>query len=136
MNTVAGGWSRRILEAAGIDRHCLPRLAESAEVVGALRREHADRWRLPPDTPVIAGAGDNMCGGIGAGVIRTGQAFISLGTSGVYFLANDRFIPSRHAGMHTHRHALPGLYCQQGCVLSAAGALAWIAESSAKGSPG
>ena len=40
MDTVAGGWSRRILEAVGIDRHCLPRLAESAEVVGALRREH------------------------------------------------------------------------------------------------
>jgi len=127
MDTVAGGWSRPILEAVGIDRHRLPRLAGSAEVVGALRREHADRWRLPPETPVIAGAGDNMCGGIGAGVVRPGQAFISLGTSGVYFLANDRFIPSRHAGMHTHRHALPSLYCQQGCVLSAAGALAWIA---------
>jgi xylulokinase len=127
MDTVAGEWSLAILDNVGIDRGRLPRLAESAEVIGALAREHADRWGLQPWTPVIAGAGDNMCGGIGAGVIRPGQAFISLGTSGVYFLANDRFVPSRGSGMHTHRHALPGLYCQQGCILSAAGALAWIA---------
>ena len=96
-------------------------------MVGALRRERAERWALPPDTPIIGGAGDNMCGGVGAGVVRPGQAFISLGTSGVYFLANDRFVPSRYSGMHTHRHAIPALYCQQGCILSAASALAWLA---------
>jgi xylulokinase len=112
MDTVAGEWSQFILEAVGIDRTRLPPLAESAEIVGALRREHADPWGLEPGIPVIAGAGDNMCGGIGAGVIRSGQAFLSIGTSGVYFLANDRFVPSRGSGMHTHRHALPSLYCR------------------------
>ena len=122
-----GLWSSPILECAGIDESRVPRLVESAEIVGALRREAADRWALPPDTPIIGGAGDNMCGGVGAGVVRPGQAFISLGTSGVYFLANDRFLPSRCSGMHTHRHALPALYCQQGCILSAASALAWMA---------
>jgi xylulokinase len=127
MDTVAGEWSPRILDAVAIDQKVLPRLAESAEVVGTLRREHVDHWGLQVGTPVIAGAGDNMCGGIGAGVTRPGQAYLSLGTSGVYFVANDRFVPSRDGGMHTHRNALPGLYCQQGCVLSAAGALSWIA---------
>jgi xylulokinase len=127
MDTVAGEWSPPIVDAVGIDHGRLPRLAESAEVVGALRGERADRWGLEHGTPVIAGAGDNMCGGIGAGVIRPGQAYLSLGTSGVFFVANDRFVPSRGGGMHTHRHALPGLYGQQGCILSAAGALAWIA---------
>jgi xylulokinase len=127
MDTVAGEWSTAILDNIGIDRGRLPRLAESAEVVGTLRREHADSGGLVHGIPVIAGAGDNMCGGIGAGVVQPGQAFLSLGTSGVYFLANDRFVASRGSGMHTHRHALPGLYCQQGCILSAAGALAWIA---------
>jgi xylulokinase len=127
MDTGAGEWSERIAAASAVDRRLLPSLVESAELAGALRHDHAERWGLEPGTPVLAGAGDNMCGGLGAGVIRAGQAYISLGTSGVYFVANDRFVPSRHSGMHTHRHALPGLYCQQGCVLSAAGALAWIA---------
>jgi xylulokinase len=77
--------------------------------------------------PVAGGAGDNMAGGVGAGVTRAGDAFISLGTSGVYFVANDRFVPARGQGMHTHRHAIPGLFGQHGCVLSAASALTWIA---------
>jgi xylulokinase len=127
MDTAAGEWSSTILDAVGIDRRILPRLVESAEVAGTLRHEHAQRWALPRGTPVIAGAGDNMCGGVGVGAIRPGQAFISIGTSGVYFVANDRFIPSLGSGMHTHRHAMPALYCQQGCILNAAGALAWIA---------
>ena len=68
-----------------------------------------------------------MAGAIGAGVVRTGDAYISLGTSGVYFVANDRFVPARGQGMHTHRHAVPGLFGQHGCVLSAASALNWVA---------
>ncbi len=127
MDTVRRQWSPAIAELAGIEANRLPRLVESAAVVGGLRREHAERWPLPPDTPIVAGAGDNMCGGVGAGVVRSGQAFISLGTSGVYFVANDRFVPSRSSGMHTHRHAIGGLYGQQGCILSAASALTWIA---------
>jgi xylulokinase len=60
-------------------------------------------------------------------VTRRGEAFISLGTSGVYFVANDRFVPARGQGMHTHRHAVPNMFGQHGCVLSAASALTWIA---------
>jgi xylulokinase len=68
-----------------------------------------------------------MCGAVGAGVTRKGDACISLGTSGVYFVADDRFTPARHKGMHTHRHAIAGLFARHGVVLSAASALSWIA---------
>ena len=78
-------------------------------------------------TPVVGGAGDNMCAGVGVGAVRSGDAYIGLGTSGVYFLANDRFVPARSGGMHTHRHAVPGLFCQNAVVLSAGAALAWVA---------
>ena len=94
---------------------------------GTLRPELARRFGLRADLPVAGGAGDNMAGAIGAGVVRAGDAFISLGTSGVYFVANDRFVPAHGQGMHTHRHAVPDLFGQHGCVLSAASALTWIA---------
>jgi xylulokinase len=45
----------------------------------------------------------------------------------VYFLVNDAFVPARSGGMHTHRHAVPDLYCQNAVVLSAGAALAWVA---------
>src|SRR4029078_5978584 len=94
-------------------------------MAGMWRPTLAARWGLPPGTPIAGGAGDNMCGGIGAGVVADGDACISLGTSGVYFVANHRFAPSLNRGMHTHRHGVPGLYCQQAVVLSAAASLNW-----------
>jgi len=63
----------------------------------------------------------------GAGIDRAGGACISLGTSGVYLVANDRFLPALGGGMHTHRHAVNGLFVQNSCVLSAGAALAWAA---------
>jgi xylulokinase len=127
METVDGRWSGEIAGACGISTDVLPRLVASDAVSASLRPELAARWGFSGDLPVAGGAGDNMCGGVGAGVVARGDAFISLGTSGVYFAANDRFVPALSGGMHTHRHAMAGLYCQQGVVLSAAGALSWLA---------
>lgn len=127
MDTVAGRWSDDIVAACGIRTDMLPRVVPSHAVSGTLRAEVAARWGFAPNVAVAGGAGDNMCGGVGAGVIARGDAFISLGTSGVYFVVNDHFVPALAKGMHTHRHAVDHLYCQQGVVLSAAGALAWMA---------
>ena len=126
MDTAAGDWDEALLAACGIGRSMMPRLVDSAEIAGTVRADLAARWHLPPGTPVAGGGGDNMCAGIGVGAIRSGDAYIGLGTSGVYFLANDRFIPAKAAGMHTHRHAVADLYCQHAVVLSAGASLAWI----------
>lgn len=127
MDTARGEWHDGILATCGVDRAWLPRLVESAEISGALRDELATRWHLPAGTPVAGGGGDNMCAGVGVGAVQAGAAYISLGTSGVYFVANDRFVPAQGGGMHTHRHAVPGLFAQHAVALSAGAALAWIA---------
>ncbi|MGE0725199.1 MAG: xylulokinase [Alphaproteobacteria bacterium] len=127
MATREGDWHAPILAAAGIDRARLPTLVDSGTVAAALRPALSARWGLPQNVPVAGGAGDNMCGGIGAGVDRHGAAYVSLGTSAVVFIANRAFVPSLGQGMHTHRHGVAGLYCQQAVALSAAAALSWIA---------
>jgi xylulokinase len=127
MDTRAGDWHDGIVAACGIARAQLPRLVESAEIAGTLRRQLADRWQLPAATPIVGGAGDNMCAGVGVGAIAAGDAYIGLGTSGVWFLVNDAFVPAKAGGMHTHRHAVPDLFCQNAVVLSAGAALAWVA---------
>lgn len=136
MDTVAGDWLDAIIERCGVRRTQLPRLVDSTEVAGTLRASLAARWGIPPGTPIAGGAGDNMCGGIGAGVVDDGDGCISLGTSGVYFVANRHFAPSLDRGMHTHRHGVGGLYCQQAVVLSAAASLSWIANVMGAGDVG
>ncbi|GGH16352.1 xylulokinase [Alsobacter metallidurans] len=127
MDTVAGRWDVRLLGACGVAPEQMPKLLACDEAGGGLRRVHAERWGMRSDTPVVGGAGDNMCGAVGAGVVEAGRGLVSLGTSGVYFFVNDRYLPARSGGTHTHRHAIDGLYGQNGCILSAGAALAWAA---------
>ena len=78
--------------------------------------------------PVAAGAGDNAAGAIGVGVIQPGQAFLSLGTSGVIFVAGERFAPAPDKGAHAFCHALPDRWHQMSVMLSAASCLDWVAR--------
>jgi xylulokinase len=127
MDTLKADWHDGILDLCGIDRGRLPRLVESAELCGTLHGEIGEEGAFGGNTQIVGGAGDNMCGAIGADVVAPGDAYISLGTSGVYCVANDKFVPALDRGMHTHRHAIPGMYLQHAVALSAAASLSWIA---------
>jgi xylulokinase len=60
------------------------------------------------------------------GVVKAGQAFVSLGTSGVLFAANDGYQPDPETAVHTFCHALPGTWHQMGVILAATDALNWF----------
>jgi len=66
---------------------------------------------------------------VGVGVVEPGRAFLSLGTSGVYFLANERFRPRPERALHAFCHALPGRWHQMAVLLSAASCLTWVARA-------
>jgi xylulokinase len=78
--------------------------------------------------PVAAGGGDNAAAAIGVGVVRDGDAFLSLGTSGVAFVATEQLRPDADRGLHAFCHALPNLWHQMSVMLSAASCLDWSAE--------
>ncbi len=77
--------------------------------------------------PVAGGAGDNAAGAIGVGVVREGEALLSLGTSGVIFVATDRLRANPDGGVHAFCHALPAMWHQMSVHLSAASCLDWAA---------
>jgi len=108
----------------------MPRLIEGSEVSGTLRRELCSRWGLSADTVVAGGGGDNAASAVGMGAVQDGQAFLSLGTSGVLFAANDSYSPDAASAVHTFCHALPGRWHQMGVILSAGDALNWFAKVS------
>jgi xylulokinase len=79
------------------------------------------------DVVIAGGAGDNAAGAVGVGVIAPGQAFLSLGTSGVYFVAGERFAPNPQRAVHAFCHCLPRTWHQMSVILSAASCLSWVA---------
>jgi xylulokinase len=121
-------WSSEVLAACAMGVEHMPRLVEGSEVSATLRPALAARWGLPPGIPLAGGGGDNAASAIGIGAVRPGQGFVSLGTSGVIFLASDRFRPNPASAMHAFCHALPGAWHQMSVMLSAASALRWARE--------
>ena len=127
-DTGARDWSDVLLAKSGMSRAQMPRLVEGSEVSGVLRPELAARFGLPSGVVVAGGAGDNAASGIGVGVVKAGQAFVSLGTSGVLFAANDGYQPDAATAVHTFCHALPNAWHQMGVILAATDALNWFAR--------
>ena len=127
LNVAERCWSSAMLNATGLERTHMPSLFEGNEITGELRAEHAQTWGMSR-VPVAAGGGDNAAGAIGVGVVRAGDAFLSLGTSGVLFLANDGYRPNPAGGVHTFCHALPDRWHQMSVILSAASCIDWVAR--------
>ncbi len=128
LDTGARDWSGALLSATGLTREHMPRLVEGSAVSGALRGDLARRWGLRSDVVVAGGAGDNAAAGIGVGAVAPGQGFVSLGTSGVLFVATEGFQPDAATAVHTFCHAVPETWHQMGVILAATDALNWLAR--------
>jgi xylulokinase len=120
-------WSDAMLAATGLTREHMPRLYEGTEATGTLRAEVAGRWGMKC-VPVAAGAGDNAGGAAGIGVIKDGDALLSLGTSGVLFVATKDFRHNPARAVHAFCHCLPGMWHQMSVHLSAASCVDWAAK--------
>ncbi|BDF34799.1 xylulokinase [Lachnospiraceae bacterium] len=120
-------WSDEMLAVCGISEEQLPKLYESYEVVGTLRKEVAEELGLPAEVKVTAGAGDNAAAAVGTGTVGDGMCNISLGTSGTIFISSRKFGVDEHNALHSFAHA-DGNYHLMGCMLSAASCNKWWAE--------
>ena len=120
-------WSDDLLSTCNLTRAQMPKLIEGSSASGTLRPELAARLGLPPGVIVAGGGGDNAAAGVGVGVVRAGEAFVSLGTSGVLFAANNGYQPDPATAVHTFCHALPATWHQMGVILAATDALNWYA---------
>jgi xylulokinase len=127
MDVAKRDWSDTMLAATALDRSHMPKLFEGSDVTGQLRADVAEAWGMGR-LPVVAGGGDNAAGAVGVGVVRSGDAFLSLGTSGVLFLANDGYRPNPAGGVHSFCHALPDRWHQMSVILSAASCVDWAAK--------
>ena len=93
LDTGARDWSDDLLAACHLDRSHMPQLVEGSEVSGHLRADLASRWGMK--------VGARRRWRRGQCSLRhrpwhgaDGAAFVSLGTSGVLFAANDGYKPN------------------------------------------
>lgn len=113
-------WSDEMLDVCSLKRSHMPELCEGTDITASVTNSIASEWGIPPKTPVVGGAGDNPAGAISVNCVAPSDAFLSLGTSGVYFVASKKPSANPKGGVHTMCHAIPNMWHQMTVHLSAA----------------
>jgi xylulokinase len=106
-------WSDELLELAQFEREKLPPTIATGKVIGAVDRRLAQELGLPANIPIVSGAHDQCCNGVGCGVIEPGRAMYGMGTYICMMPVFDQR-PDAAAmiaqGLNTEQHAVPGQY--------------------------
>lgn len=121
-------WSEEVLDKLEINKSMLGNVYESPEVAGYITEEAALLTGLKKGTPVVAGAGDNAAAAVGTGTVNDGEAFTTIGTSGVVY-AHTKDMRVDHGGrVHTFCCAVPGEWHVMGVTQGAGLSLKWFRE--------
>lgn len=120
-------WSEEMLNIIGIREDMLPKVLESYDCAGTIKKAVADELEIPEDVKVMIGAGDNAAAAVGTGTIKDGDCNISLGTSGTIFVVSDTYSCDRINAIHSFCSA-SGNYHYMACMLSAASCSNWWIE--------
>ncbi|MBX3083577.1 MAG: xylulokinase [Anaerolineae bacterium] len=119
-------WSETLIEAFGIPRHLYPRVARCQDIIGQVTPAAAAATGLRVGTPVIAGGEDTSAAGMSVGVVRPGQAMLSLGTGGSIYIAQSS--PIAHPQLLTFAHVLQHQWFVGGTIVAFGASLAWCRD--------
>jgi sugar (pentulose or hexulose) kinase len=92
-----GQWAVDLLCELDLDPDQFVEIVSPGTVVGEVTARAAEQTGLPVGLPVVAGAGDGQCAGLGANITSEGKAYLNLGTamvSGAYcetYIADPAF---------------------------------------------
>ena len=125
-------WSDYALDASNMRSDQMPDLLEGSQIASSVSNFIADELGIPSGVSVVAGAGDNAAAACGVGIMREGQGFVSIGTSGVLLTARDVYTPLAQSAVHTFCHAIPKTWYQMGVILSATDSLNWLSSVTGK----
>lgn len=120
-------WSEEILNAAGIWEDLLPRILPSGSIAGCVTEKGAKICGLKIGTPVIVGAQDQKCGGLGAG-LDFDTATVSMGTCLAALMKCASPICDPERNIPCFSDIFGSGYLLEACVNVGAGCLKWYRD--------
>jgi D-ribulokinase len=84
-------------------RTVLPDVVEPGTIIGTITQTAADRFKLSPETLVIAGTTDGCASFLASGACEPGDAVSVLGTTLTLKLLSDKRIDAPEFGIYSHR---------------------------------
>ena len=88
-------WSEELCQLFAVPIDKFPTIVEPWRTVGELSARSARECSLVPGIPLIAGAGDQAAGSLGAGIVEPGMVFDSAGTASVFSCCVEEYKPDK-----------------------------------------
>jgi xylulokinase len=123
-----GAYDAELLRVSEVEPAFFPKLVPSDQVLGELTPESAELLRLPSSVVVVAGGVDNSCMALGAGSIKEGDIYNSLGSSSWIAVTSSRPVLDLQIRPYVFAHVVPGMFTSATSIFSAGTSLDWIRD--------
>ena len=119
-------WAEPLLKQLDLDAAMLPPIFPSAQIIGQVTSQAAAATGLRPGTPVVIGGGDGACATVGAGSVRSGDAYNYIGSSSWVALTTAQPVIDPARRTFNLAHMDPALNVALGAMQTAGGAFDWF----------
>lgn len=121
----AHAWATDLIAEVGLRLDRFPDLVEPGTVIGRVSGEAAAATGLPAGLPVVAGAGDGQCAGLGANAVAD-RASLNLGTAVVSGTFSPAYLTDR--AFRTLYAPIAGAYFLEAVIQSGTFIVSWFTE--------
>lgn len=117
-------WCPPLLDLWKVDGGLLPEIISGSGALGGVSTKAAGETGLVQGTTVALGAADTVAAAVAVGIMQAGDAFESVGTSGVITLCLDK--PDFESSFLHRHHVLPGRWLAHGAMSTLGGSFGWL----------
>jgi sugar (pentulose or hexulose) kinase len=105
-----------------------PDLVHSGSVIGEITKTAEQDTGLSAGTPVIVGGGDQQCSVLGLGVLKPGDAKLTLGTGSFLVTPVEKILKDPLGVLFNHPHVLPNQRVLEGVLPGTGAILRWFRD--------
>lgn len=116
------------LATSEIPASLFPRIVESTTSLGHLSGRAAEALGLPTRVEVFCGGVDNSCMALGAGNVREGAIYLSLGSSAWLAVSSAQPIVDRSIRPFVFAHVIPHMATSATSIFAAGSSLRWLRD--------
>lgn len=121
-----GAWALDLIHELGLRLDQFAETVQPGSVIGKVTADAAAATGLPTGLPVIAGAGDGQCAGLGANAVTEGRAYLNMGTGIASGVLSEHYRVDR--AFRTLTAPVPGAYYLEHILRGGVFTVAWFVE--------
>lgn len=128
-NLIERRFEADFLGASGLTADVFPPVVEANASLGHLSADAADELGLPQSVEVFCGGVDNACMALGAGNIREGAIYLSLGSSAWFAVSSSKPVVDLTIKPFVFAHVIPKMYTSATSIFAAGSAVRWLRDT-------